>query len=83
MSHTEYTLWKEFYSIDPFGGYRTDVNFAALKTWLGKLQISTWDGRVEDMLLFEQQPSQPLTELEQAELLSAHFKAIGARKVTE
>jgi len=59
VSAQELVYWMSFYKIDPFGGYRQDINFADLKTLIANINRagSQEPYKTADFMLYERLPS--------------------------
>lgn len=61
MSAHEFNQWHAFYSIDPWGGYRQDINSANICSVIANINRgeNTQPYALEDFTLFQRYPAPP------------------------
>lgn len=78
MSVQEFIQWQAFYHLDPWGGYRQDINSANICSVIANINRgeNTQAYQLEDFTLFQRTPAPP-DEIDQEALNAGILSIIG------
>lgn len=73
MGSQEFIHWLAFYRLDPFGGYRQDINFADLKALLANVNRPADSDayKASDFVLYERMPTLNQTLITEDDAMTA------------